>query len=67
MISYTRHGGRHYRTVAGPIDSDPDGNTMHVDLISFPVNGRLFGLDGNSFTYALKIVRSFHGYRQLYL
>ncbi len=48
--SYTRHGNG----TIGPLlqnDSDPDGDPMHVQIETFPTEGRLFGIDGNSFSY----------------
>jgi RHS repeat-associated protein len=48
--SYTLHGNG----TIGPLlqnDSDPENNPMHVQIETFPTQGRLFGLDGNSFTY----------------
>lgn len=50
--TYTRHGGG----TIGPLlqnDSDPEGDLMHVQIETFPAQGQLFGIDGNSFTYAL--------------
>jgi large repetitive protein len=44
----------HGNGVVGPLlqnDSDPEGDPMHVQLETFPSQGQLFGLDGNSFTY----------------
>jgi RHS repeat-associated protein len=32
-------------------DSDPEGDPMHVQIVTFPSQGQLFGIDGNSFTY----------------
>lgn len=48
--TYTRHGNG----TIGPLlqnDSDPEGDPMHVQIVTFPTQGQLFGLDGNSFTY----------------
>src|SRR5688572_13553560 len=48
--SYNRHGG-------GPIgpllqnDHDPDGDTMTVQIVTFPTHGSLSGINGNSFFY----------------
>ncbi|HWN08496.1 MAG TPA: Ig-like domain-containing protein [Pyrinomonadaceae bacterium] len=50
--TYTRHGNG----VIGPLrqnDSDPDGDPMTVQLVTFPTHGNLSGLDGNSFHYSL--------------
>lgn len=50
--NYTRHGGG----TIGPLlqnDSDPDGDPMHDQIVTFPINGHLFGLPGSSYTYAL--------------
>ena len=48
--TYTRHGNG----TIGPLlqnDSDPEGDPMHVQIVTFPTQGQLFGIDGNSFTY----------------
>lgn len=50
--TYSRHGNG----VIGPLkqnDSDPDGDPMTVQILTFPTHGNLSGLDGNSFHYAL--------------
>jgi RHS repeat-associated protein len=48
--SYSLHGGG----IIGPLlqnDSDPDDDPLHVQIETFPSEGQLFGLDGNSFSY----------------
>lgn len=48
--TYSLHGGG----VIGPVlqnDSDPDHDPIHVEIETYPTEGELFGLDGNSFAY----------------
>lgn len=57
--TFIRHGGG----AIGPLlqnDSDPEGDPMSVEIETFPTQGHLLGLDGNSFTYAFNI-QSFTG------
>lgn len=44
----------HANGTIGPLlqnDSDPENNPMYVQIETYPTQGRLFGLDGNSFSY----------------
>lgn len=53
--TYNRHGNG----TIGPLlanDSDPDGDTMNVQLVTLPTHGSLSGLDGNSFSYQLNVL-----------
>jgi RHS repeat-associated protein len=48
--TYTLHGNG----TVGPLlqnDSDPDGNPMHVQIVTFPAQGTLTGLGGGSYIY----------------
>lgn len=48
--TYTLHGNG----TVGPLlqnDSDPDGNPMHVQIVTFPALGTLTGLGGGSYIY----------------
>jgi RHS repeat-associated protein len=50
--TYTIHGSGNI----GPLlqnDSDPEGDPLHVQIVTIPKQGRLLGLDGNSFAYGL--------------
>jgi len=50
--NYTRHGSG----LIGPLlanDSDPDGDPITVQIVTFPTHGSLSGQDGNSFLYTL--------------
>ena len=52
---YIKHGGG----TIGPLlanDSDPDGDPMTVQIMTFPTRGTLFGLNGNSFNYQLSVL-----------
>lgn len=52
---YIKHGGG----TIGPLlanDSDPDGDPMTVQIMTFPTRGTLSGLNGNSFNYQLNVL-----------
>ena len=50
--TFNRHGSGY----VGPLlanDYDPDGDPMHVQILTFPAHGTLSGVDGDTFYYQL--------------